>query len=57
MSTKRTDRWYRGVLIQGASVNSSGIRWFARLGDGRVVRAETLQDIKQLITIELENHG
>lgn len=57
MSTKRTDRWYRGVLIQVASVNSSGIRWFARLGDGRVVRAETLQDIKQLITIELENHG
>lgn len=44
----RTDRWYRGVLIQPAGLNGSGIRWTARTPNG-IVRADTLDGVKDLI--------
>lgn len=46
-------RFYKGVLIETAGLNSSGIRWTA-FGDGGFLRADTLAGIKRLITNDLE---
>jgi hypothetical protein len=40
---------YKGILILPADRNSSGIRWTARLANGDLLRADTLQGIKELI--------
>ena len=48
-TSPRADRWYRGVYIQVANMNSSGIRWFARTDDRGILRADTLAGIKSLI--------
>lgn len=48
MRIERKGRWYRGVWIDIAGPNSSGIRWSARTDQG-YVRADTLAGIKELI--------
>tara|TARA_R110000868_G_scaffold188768_3_gene431546 strand:+ start:9030 stop:9182 length:153 start_codon:yes stop_codon:yes gene_type:complete len=42
-------RRYMGVNIYRASLNSSGIRWYASTGSGWVLKADTLDGIKALI--------
>ena len=41
---------YKGITIERASMNSSGIRWTASTGNGLVLKADTLEGIKQLIS-------
>ncbi len=41
---------YRNIVILPADLNSSGIRWTARLGTGVPLRTETLRDMKQAIS-------
>ena len=43
-------RQYKGITIERASMNSSGIRWTASTGNGLVLKADTLEGIKQLIS-------
>ena len=43
-------RTYMGVTIERAAMNSSGIRWFARIGAmGFCLRADTLAGMKAAI--------
>jgi len=45
-------RQYMGVTIERAGMNASGIRWTASMGTGRVLKADTLAGIKELIRRE-----
>lgn len=49
---RREERWYYGILIHPAAMNSSGIRWWA-FGRRNRLRADTLNGIKQLIRMDL----
>lgn len=40
---------YRNIVILPADMNSSGIRWIARLGTGIPLRTETLRDMREAI--------
>jgi hypothetical protein len=40
---------YKGIDIFPASLNSSGIRWYARTTDG-ILRADSKASMRQLIT-------
>ena len=42
-------REYRGLIIDKAGSNSSGIGYCARTGEGITLKAETLSDIKWMI--------
>ena len=42
-------RIYRGVLIERAPLNSSGVRWVAFAGLGVALRADTLAGTRELI--------
>ena len=42
-------KWYKGVAIYPAGINSSGIRWTARV-NGRLLRADTLNGIRAIIS-------
>ena len=42
------DRIYMGCVISRCAFNASGMRWYARTPDGRVL-AETLVSIKRAI--------
>lgn len=53
---KQTDRpmWtYKGINIYPADRNSSGIRWYARMGLGYALKADTKEGMRRLITAEL----
>ena len=45
----RTERMYRGVLIEPHGPNTWGMRWLACPENGRVLRADTLAGMKRLI--------
>ncbi len=40
---------YKGVDVFAADRNSSGIRWYARMGSVPTLRADTKQSMRQLI--------
>ena len=44
-----TMKQYKGITIERAGMNSSGIRWTASTGSGLILKADTLAGIKQLI--------
>ena len=44
---------YKGLIICKADFNSSGIRYTARTGEGILLRADTLNNIKWMIRTEL----
>ena len=48
-----TIKWFKGVPIFSAGVNSSGIRWTARVNEARL-RADTLKGMRALITDALK---
>lgn len=48
---------YRGVDVYPADRNSSGIRWYARMGIGYTLRADTMQGMRQLINKHVVKHG
>jgi hypothetical protein len=45
---------YKGINVCCAALNSSGIRWYARLPSGDALRADTKQGMKQLINQHLK---
>lgn len=47
---------YRGVSIQRCSTNSSGMRWYAMLGAGTILKSDTLSGIKSLVRNALGPH-
>jgi hypothetical protein len=44
---------YKGVIVHPADRNSSGIRWYARIGSGRALRADSKDGMRDLITLHL----
>ena len=48
-----TIKWFKGVPIFSAGVNSSGIRWTASVNETRL-RADTLAGIRALIADALK---
>ncbi len=56
----RTTREYRGVMIFPMGFNTWGGRWEARInvfGGGKLLSADTLSGIKELIREELAKQG
>jgi len=52
MKTNRTQllAWlYKGVAIFPATINGSGIKWTANAGYGHTLRADTKQNMRELI--------
>ena len=45
---------YKGIDIFPADHNSSGIRWYARTGNGSCLKADTKQSMRDLINHERE---
>jgi hypothetical protein len=45
---------YRNIVILPADMNSSGIRWTARLDDGTRLRTDTLQSMREAIRETLD---
>jgi len=41
---------YKGITIERAGINSSGIRWTASTGSGITLKADTLAGMKKLIS-------
>ena len=41
---------YKGITVYRAAMNASGIRWYARIGTGQTLRANTKQGMRELIT-------
>jgi hypothetical protein len=50
MNKERKPWRYKGMDVFPADRNSSGIRWYARPGNGKVLRADTKDGMRQLIT-------
>lgn len=48
-SAKVLSREYMGFTIFPADLNSSGIRYYSRTGEGITLRADTLPNIKWMI--------
>lgn len=45
---------YKRVNVYPATLNSSGIRWYAREGWGYTLRADTKEGMRQLIRKQLD---
>ena len=48
---------YKGIDVFPADINSSGIRWYARMGIGITLRADTKQGMRELINHNLKARG
>lgn len=46
---------YKGITIERAGINSSGIRWTARTNTGIVLKADTLAGMRQLISAHMRD--
>lgn len=55
MKRKARTLWtYKGVNVFPADRNASGIRWYARMGLGFTLRADTKESMRHLITHEVD---
>jgi hypothetical protein len=53
----RQAREYMGTIIMPAARNASGIRWYAYVGIGTCLRADTLAGVKALIRSDRQRDG